>query len=78
MDAFMIKNLLITNLLEEEPELFLTYNGLSADIYIDNIMDISISDGLITCLLSQEEKEFTINDNNDIQNFARNIFPQLI
>lgn len=50
MDAFMIKNLVITKILEEEPELFITYNGLTTDIYIDNIADIMINDSTINCL----------------------------
>lgn len=78
MDAFMIKNMLITSLLEEEPELFITFNGLTTDIYIDNIMDITISDGKISCSDTDYNKEFIIDDNDDIYDFVCDIFPQLI
>lgn len=78
MDAFMIKNMLITTLLEEEPELFITFNGLTTDIYIDNIMDITISDGKISCSNSNYDKEFIIGNNDDIYDFVHDIFPQLI
>lgn len=78
MDAFMIKNMLITTLLEEEPELFITFNGLTAGIYIDNIMDIAISDGKISCSSSNYDKEFIIDNNDDIYDFVHDIFPQLI
>ena len=78
MDAFMIKNMLITSLLEEEPELFITFNSLTTDIYIDNIMDITISDGKISCSDTDYNKEFIIDDNDDIYDFVRDIFPQLI
>lgn len=78
MDAFMIKNMLTAILLEEEPELFITFNGLTTDIYIDNIMDITISDGKISCSDTDYNKEFIIDDNDDIYDFVRDIFPQLI
>lgn len=78
MDAFMIKNMLITTLLEEEPELFITFNGLTTDIYIDNIMDITISDGKISCSNNDYNKEFIIDNNDDIYDFVSDIFPQLI
>jgi len=78
MDAFMIKNMLITSLLEEEPELFITFNGLTTDIYIDNIMDITISDSKISCSDTDYNKEFIIDDNDDIYDFVCDIFPQLI
>lgn len=74
----MIKNMLITTLLEEEPELFITLNGLTAGIYIDNIMDIAISDGKISCSNSNYDKEFIIDNNDDIYDFVHDIFPQLI
>lgn len=78
MDAFMIKNMLITSLLEEEPELFITFNGLTTNIYIDNIMDITINDGKISCDNADYNKEFIIDNNDDIYDFVRDIFPQLI
>lgn len=74
----MIKNMLITTLLEEEPELFITFNGLTTGIYIDNIMDITISDGKISCSNSNYDKEFIIDNNDDIYDFVHDIFPQLI
>ena len=78
MDAFMIKNLLITTLLEEEPEIFITYNGLTTDIFIDNIMDISIKNGEISCSTIEDIHRFSIENEEDVKNFVVKEFPYLL
>ena len=78
MDAFMIKNLVITKILEEEPELFITYNGLTTDIYIDNIADIMINDSTINCLTPRDSEEIIVKDVSDVNYFVESVLPSLI
>lgn len=78
MDAFMIKNLVITKILEEEPELFITYNGLTTDIYIDNIADIMINDSTIKCLTPRTSQEIIVKDVSDVNYFVESVLPSLI